>query len=366
MPDLADLAATDALLDALGSRQTSFSDDPAVDPLLALAALAQDPPLPPMVEIPAAFDLRSVADRRFALRSLAAGVAAVGVLSTGGVSAAMTGDPLRPVETVLNQFSGHQQKVPPKQDLPYGVVEVPAQQSVDVLSDPNASAQSTVDAIAELIRQAAWTPSIARATVPRVWMPDSRWDAEARPSDSAAQSQPNTTAPRSADPPAPPPGSPEPGSSAPPSTEPGTSAPPSTEPGTSTPPTTEPGTSTPPSDGTDGATDPDGTDPDGTDPDGTDPDGTDPDGTDSDGTDPDAEPEGGDSTTSDPATEPDSSTDTQIPTSSSSTGLEAAPADSSGGETAGETSSEPADETAAQPEQESAGEPTGEPTSEPA
>ncbi|MPZ93936.1 MAG: hypothetical protein GEU96_03275 [Propionibacteriales bacterium] len=347
MPDLADLAATDALLDALGSRQTSFSDDPAVDPLLALAALAQDPPLPPMVEIPAAFDLRSVTDRRFALRSLAAGVAAVGVLSTGGVSAAMTGDPLRPVETVLNQFSGHQEKMPPKHDLPYGVVEVPAQESVDVLADPNSSAQSTVDAIAELIRQAAWMPSIERATVPRVWMPDSRWDAEARPSDSAAQSQPEATTPRPAEPAAPPPGSTEPGSSAPPSTEPGTSTPPTTEPGTSTPPTTTP--TTPPSDGTD----PDGTDPDGTDPDGTDPDGTDPDGTDPDGTDPDAEPEDAETTTSDSADGSDSSTDTQIPTSSSSTDLDAAPADSTDGETSSATTDE------------SAGEPTGEPTSEP-
>jgi len=131
LPDLNDLMATDALLDALGAGEQVDGHDPVAGPLAALAGFAQADPLPqadpqpvrvtptPQASEPApaphahrTFGTR--AERRFALRSLAAGVAVVGVVSTGGISAAVTGDPFRPVDIVLDQMvPGRADKAPP-------------------------------------------------------------------------------------------------------------------------------------------------------------------------------------------------------------------------------------------------------------
>ncbi|HET7325649.1 MAG TPA: anti-sigma-D factor RsdA [Nocardioidaceae bacterium] len=133
MPDLRDVLATDALLDALACGEPVDAHDPAVAPLTALAGLVREAPMPeadydvvpevaagPLVAVPSrrpagAGPLGSMVDRRFALRSLAAGVAVVGVVCTGGISAAVTGDPLYPMRTIIDHMApGEQGKILPR------------------------------------------------------------------------------------------------------------------------------------------------------------------------------------------------------------------------------------------------------------
>lgn len=121
VPDLPDVMATDALLDQLAAGQQLEVDDPAAAPLATLTTLVQQPPLPepsPALRAAAAAGrtLGALADRRFALRSLAAAAAVVGVVCTGGFSAAVTGDPLYPVRSIIDQVSpmspGERGKIP--------------------------------------------------------------------------------------------------------------------------------------------------------------------------------------------------------------------------------------------------------------
>lgn len=95
----------DRLVEALARREPVVDDDPALGALLALTRVG-DAPLPD-----GAVDASGVVDqarhRRYAVRSLAAAVTAVATLSTSGVAAVVTGDPLQPAKAVWEQFHSY-------------------------------------------------------------------------------------------------------------------------------------------------------------------------------------------------------------------------------------------------------------------
>lgn len=112
-PSLLELRQTDELLDLIAERRTSVqlaSHDAVAGLLVALAEAVDERPLP---EISALRLDRAATPRRMRVRSRSrhfAAALAVGLtLASSGIAAAVTGDPLLPIETVVKHLShlGH-------------------------------------------------------------------------------------------------------------------------------------------------------------------------------------------------------------------------------------------------------------------
>ena len=106
LPSLMELRETDAMLDQLADRRTP-TGPAAHDPVLSLlATLADAVDAQPLPELPAARVTRAVAPHRSSARARHLGVLlAVGLtLSTTGIAAAVTGDPLRPIKAVVKHL----------------------------------------------------------------------------------------------------------------------------------------------------------------------------------------------------------------------------------------------------------------------
>jgi hypothetical protein len=98
-PSLLELRETDQLLDELGARRTPIAgDDPVVALLGAFAEVVDAEPMREVVVPPApATRPRSMSRSRHLAAVLAVGI----TLSTSGIAAAVTGDPLLPIKTVV-------------------------------------------------------------------------------------------------------------------------------------------------------------------------------------------------------------------------------------------------------------------------
>jgi hypothetical protein len=95
----------DRLVEALSRREPVAFDDPALGPLLALTRVGEAPGPDRAVDATGVVD--QARHRRYAVRSLAAAVTAVATLSTSGVAAVVTGDPLHPAKAVWEQIRSH-------------------------------------------------------------------------------------------------------------------------------------------------------------------------------------------------------------------------------------------------------------------
>lgn len=105
--DLYEVWRDDRLIEAAARGDLlELADDPAAGPLLALTEVADGRPLP-RFDIDGAALVDSRRNRRYAVRSLAVAVTAVATLSTSGVAAVVTGDPLRPAKAVWQQIQDH-------------------------------------------------------------------------------------------------------------------------------------------------------------------------------------------------------------------------------------------------------------------
>jgi len=105
--DLYEVWRDDRLVDAAARGDLlELQDDPAAGPLVALSILADSRPLPSF-DIDAAALLDSRHSHRYAVRSLAVAVTVLATLSTSGVAAVVTGDPLRPAKAVWHQIQDH-------------------------------------------------------------------------------------------------------------------------------------------------------------------------------------------------------------------------------------------------------------------
>jgi len=105
--DLYQVWRDDCLIEAAARGDLlELEGDPAAGPLAALSMLADGGPLPRFdVDAPALVDSRN--SQRYAVRSLAVAVTVVATLSTSGVAAVVTGDPLRPAKAVWHQIQDH-------------------------------------------------------------------------------------------------------------------------------------------------------------------------------------------------------------------------------------------------------------------
>jgi hypothetical protein len=104
--DLHEIWRDDRLIEAAARGDLQHLDDvhdPAAGPLCALAGVADARPLPRLDVDPAVL-LDNRRHHRYAVRSLAVAVTAVATLSTSGVAAVVTGDPLRPAKAVWHQI----------------------------------------------------------------------------------------------------------------------------------------------------------------------------------------------------------------------------------------------------------------------
>jgi hypothetical protein len=105
--DLYEVWRDDRLIDAAARGDLlELQDDPAAGPLVALSMLADSRPLP-RLDVDAAALVESRHSHRYAVRSLAVAVTVVATLSTSGVAAVVTGDPLRPAKAVWHQIQDH-------------------------------------------------------------------------------------------------------------------------------------------------------------------------------------------------------------------------------------------------------------------
>jgi len=105
--DLYEVWRDDRLIDAAARGDLlELQDDPAAGPLVALSMLADSRPLP-RLDVDAAALVDSRHSHRYAVRSLAVAVTVVATLSTSGVAAVVTGDPLRPAKAVWHQIQDH-------------------------------------------------------------------------------------------------------------------------------------------------------------------------------------------------------------------------------------------------------------------
>jgi hypothetical protein len=96
----------DQLIEAAARGELYDHDDPAAGPLRALAGLADSGPLP-VLDVDMAVRAETRRNHRYAVRSLAVAVTAVATLSTSGVAAVVTGDPLRPAKAVWQEIRDH-------------------------------------------------------------------------------------------------------------------------------------------------------------------------------------------------------------------------------------------------------------------
>ena len=105
--DLYEVWRDDQLIEAAARGDLlEIADDPAAGPLAALSVLADAAPLP-RLDFDSAALVDSHTTQRYAVRSLAVAVTAVATLSTSGVAAVVTGDPLRPAKAVWHQIQDH-------------------------------------------------------------------------------------------------------------------------------------------------------------------------------------------------------------------------------------------------------------------
>lgn len=106
MGDIDEVWHDDRLIGALARGEAVDDTDPAVGPLRALARLAESAPASGgrLDTVALAGERRN---HRYAVRSLAVAVTVVATLSTTGVAAVVTGDPLRPAKAVWQQFQHH-------------------------------------------------------------------------------------------------------------------------------------------------------------------------------------------------------------------------------------------------------------------
>jgi len=105
--DLYELWRDDRVIEAAARGDLlELENDPAAGPLLALTEVADGRPLP-RLDIDGAALVDSRRNHRYAVRSLAVAVTAVATLSTSGVAAVVTGDPLRPAKAVWHQIQDH-------------------------------------------------------------------------------------------------------------------------------------------------------------------------------------------------------------------------------------------------------------------
>ncbi|MGH3366753.1 MAG: hypothetical protein ACRDOY_06085 [Nocardioidaceae bacterium] len=106
--DLNAVMHDDWLIDAIASGAALETDqtDPARAPLRALYDVVEGTPIPEYDGLDPLTLVDSGRQRRHAVRSLAIAVTAVGTLSTSGVAAVVSGDPLLPAKAVWNQIQG--------------------------------------------------------------------------------------------------------------------------------------------------------------------------------------------------------------------------------------------------------------------
>jgi hypothetical protein len=100
---LTDVHATDLSLSAISERRALLTDDPALQALASWAADIDARPVTIAVDPPEPNTLRRTS--RHALRSAVA-IAAALALSSGGIAAAVKGDPFAPIGYMVDRFGG--------------------------------------------------------------------------------------------------------------------------------------------------------------------------------------------------------------------------------------------------------------------
>ncbi|MDP9443367.1 MAG: hypothetical protein M3P83_03030, partial [Actinomycetota bacterium] len=110
MVDRYDVWYDDLVIEALARRREldiaaarGRHDGRVITTLSALSALVDSDPIPEDETVDPVQVVRQAREHRLAVRSLALAVGAVSLLSTSGISAAVSGDPLRPARAVYEQ-----------------------------------------------------------------------------------------------------------------------------------------------------------------------------------------------------------------------------------------------------------------------
>lgn len=128
LPSQVELQRTDELLDRIADRRTPLNDDRVLDMLASLADAVDESPVPAL-PTPRVEAVRSLHRTRTHSRRLAAGLAIGLGLSSSGIAAAVTGDPLLPVKAVAIHLYEESQEPPPGSPWILGAPDRPSGRS---------------------------------------------------------------------------------------------------------------------------------------------------------------------------------------------------------------------------------------------